>query len=608
MKWVWTETAKTFQPPKKLLVSEWADNYRFLTSESSAEPGKWRTSRAAYQKEIMDCIIDRNIETVVFMKSAQVGATELLLNVLGYYISQDPCPIMCLQPTIEMGRSFSKDRLAPMLASSPALEDKVKEPRSRDSENTVLHKKFPGGHMTITGANSASGLASRPIRILLVDECDRYPASAGSEGDPISLATKRTTTFWNRKIIMASTPTIDGLSRIQTAFETSDKRKFWVPCVHCNEYITLEWANVHWEESEPETAHYVCQECGSIMEEKHKIQMLRDGEWRAENETTTIAGFHISELYSPWSTWASMAVGFAQAKKHPELLKTWVNTSLGEVWRDSGTEIESEGLLKRRENWDAECVPDDVLVITAGVDVQDDRLELQVVGWGLESHSYVIDNQVFWGETSQYAVWHELDDYVQRRYQRETKSDLPIACIAIDSGYQTQSVYNFVKVRQGRRIFAIKGQSQPGKPIAGRPTQSGRQRVQLFPSGVDTAKETVFSWLQIEEPGPGYIHFPSTVDDEYFKQLTSEKRQVKYVRGRKTIVWVPTRERNEALDTYVYSLVAFHILNPDLEKIANKTAPTEEQQEDQPVKEPQARDLAKERRRPSRKKSFVKDW
>jgi len=613
MKWVWTETAKTFKPPKKLLVSEWADNYRFLTSESSAEPGKWRTSRAAYQREIMDCIIDRNIETVVVMKSAQIGATELLLNVLGYYISQDPCPVLVLQPTIEMGRSFSKDRLAPMLASSPALEDKVKEPRSRDSENTVLHKKFPGGHMTITGANSASGLASRPIRILLVDECDRYPPSAGTEGDPIALATKRTTTFWNRKIIMASTPTIDGLSRIQTAFESSDKRRFWVPCVHCNEYITLEWANIHWEENEPETAHYVCQECGSIMEEKHKIQMLRNGEWRAENETTTIAGFHISELYSPWSTWESMAVGFSQAKKHPEMLKTWVNTSLGETWKDSGTEIESEGLLKRRENWDESCIPDDVLVITAGIDCQQDRLEMSVVGWGLDSQSWVIEHITFWGETAHYPVWHELDEYLQRRYERDSLSSLPIACVAIDSGYQTQSVYTFCRVRQGRRIFAVKGQSQPGKPIAGRPTKSGTQRVQLFPAGVDTAKESVFSWLQIEEEGPGYIHFPATVDQEYFDQLTSEKRQIKYVKGRKTIAWVPIRNRNEALDCYVYSLVALHILQPNLELIANKNNPDEDEiitpeKKEDPVKEEKPRDLIKERRTPKRKKSFVKDW
>lgn len=608
MSWVWTETAKTFQPPKKLLVSEWSDDYRFLTSESSAEPGKWRTSRAPYQKEIMDCIIDRNIETVVFMKSAQVGATELLLNVLGYYISQDPCPIMCMQPTIEMGRAFSKDRLAPMLSSSPALVDKVKEPRSRDSENTVLHKKFPGGHMTIVGANSASGLASRPIRILLVDECDRYPSSAGSEGDPIALATKRTTTFWNRKIIMASTPTIDGLSRIQTAFESSDKRKFWVPCVHCNEFITLEWANVHWEENEPETAHYVCQACGSIMEEKHKIQMLRDGEWRAEEETTTIAGFHISELYSPWSTWASMAVAFNQARKHPEMLKTWVNTALGEVWRDQGEEIEAEGLMAKRENWDEGCIPDDVLVITAGVDCQEDRVEMSVIGWGLDSQSYVIEHQVFWGETAQYQVWKDLDDYLQRRYDRETLPSLPIACVAVDSGYQTQSVYNFVKPRQGRRIFAIKGQSQAGRPIAGKSAQSGRQRVQLFPAGVDTCKETLFSWLQVEEPGPGYIHFAATMDEEYFKQLTAEKRAIKYVRGRKSVVWVQKRDRNEALDCYNYCLVALHILNPDLERMANKVEPPKEPTEEVPTKEPKGRDLFKERRKPGRKKSFVKDW
>ena len=608
MNWVWTETAKTFQPPKKLLVSEWSDSYRFLTSESSAEPGKWRTSRAAYQREIMDCIIDRNIETVVFMKSAQVGATELLLNVLGYYISQDPCAVMVMQPTIEMGRAFSKDRLAPMLAASPALVDKVKEPRSRDSENTVLHKKFPGGHMTIVGANSASGLASRPIRILLVDECDRYPASAGSEGDPIALATKRTTTFWNRKIIMASTPTIDGLSRIQTAFESSDKRKFWVPCVHCEEYITLEWANVHWEENEPETAHYVCQECGSIMEEKHKVQMLRHGEWRAEEETTTIAGFHISELYSPWSTWASMAIGFNQARKHPEMLKTWVNTSLGEVWRDQGEEIESEGLMAKRENWDAECIPDDVLVITAGIDCQEDRLEMSVIGWGLDSQSYVIEHQVFWGETAQYQVWKDIDDYLQRRYDRETLPSLSIACVAVDSGYQTQSVYNFVKPRQGRRIFAIKGQSQAGKPIAGKSSQSGRQRVQLFAAGVDTCKETLFSWLQVDEPGPGYIHFAATMDEEYFKQLTAEKRAIKYVRGRKSVVWVQKRDRNEALDCYNYCLVAFHILNPDLERIAGKTEMPKQEQEDLPIKEPKSRDLFKERRKPRKKKSFVKDW
>lgn len=557
----------------------------------------------------MDVITDRNIETVVFMKSSQVGATELLLNILGYYINQDPSPLMVMQPTIEMGRAFSKDRLAPMLAASPALQDKVKEPRSRDSENTVLHKKFPGGHMTIVGANSASGLASRPIRLLLIDECDRYPASAGSEGDPISLATKRTTTFNNRKIIMASTPTIDGLSRIQTAFENSDKRQYWVPCVHCNEHITLEWANVHWEENDPETAHYVCQVCGSIMEEKHKIQMLRHGKWIAQKETYKVAGFHISELYSPWSTWASMVDGFLQAKKHPEMLKTWVNTSLGETWKDTGTEIEPDSLLRRRENWDESCIPDGVLVITAGIDCQQDRLEMSVVGYGLDSQSWVIEHVTFWGETAHYPVWHELDEYLLRRYKRDSLPDLPIACVAIDSGYQTQSVYTFCRVRHSRRIFAIKGQSQSGKPIAGRPTKSGTQRVQLFPAGVDTAKETIFTWLQNEEEGPGFIHFPATVDQEYFDQLTSEKRQIKYVKGRKTIVWTPIRNRNEGLDCFVYSLVALHILQPNFELIKNKVS-----QKDEPVVEEikeekdQRIDLLKQRKAKRPKKSFVKDW
>ena len=606
MKWVWTEAAKAFQPPKRLLVSEWADKNRYLTSTSSAEPGLWRTSRTPYLKEIMDAVANRKIETVVFMKSSQVGATELLLNVLGYHINQDPCPIMCLQPTIEMGRAFSKDRLAPMLSASPALKDAVKEPRSRDSENTVLHKKFPGGNLTITGANSAASLASRPIRILLIDECDRFPASAGTEGDPISLSTVRTKTFANRKIIMASTPTIDGLSRIQTAFESSDKRKYWVPCVHCKEFIILEWANIHWEEKEPETAHYVCQECGAIMEEKHKVQLIRNGEWRAENETTTVAGFHISELYSPWSTWAAMAIGFNEARKHPEMLKTWINTSLGEVWRDQGEEIEAEGLMARRENWNAELIPDEVLVVTGGVDVQGDRLELSVIGWGLDSQSFVIEHVQFWGETSQYDVWHELDEYLKRKYQRQSLSDLSIACVAVDSGYQTQSVYDFAKVRQGRRIFAIKGQSQAGKPICGRPTQSGRQRISLFPVGTDTCKETLFSWLQVDEVGPGYIHFSNQADEEYFKQLTSEKRAIKYVRGRKQVVWVPKRERNEALDCYNYALAALHILQPDLERIATKTDTTDTPEV--PTKKEQPRDLIKERRRPPRKKSFISDW
>jgi len=552
----------------------------------------------------MDAVLDRKIENVVLMSSSQIGKTEIMNNILGYYISQDPCPVLVMQPTLEMARTWSKDRLNPMLKSSDVLKDKVKEPRAKDSENTVLHKKFDGGFIAVVGANSASGLASRPVRILLADEIDRFPLSAGAEGDPVSLALKRTTTFWNRKIVMASTPTIDGLSRIQTAWEQSDKRRYWVPCPECKEMQVLEWSNVQWDEGQPDTAHYICIKCGSLLEEKEKITMIRNGEWRAEEETIKTAGFHINELYSPWSTWTQMAVNFYESRKHPEILKTFVNTSLGEVFRDQGEEIPSENLMQRREAYDESCIPDDVLVITGGSDVQDDRLELQVVGWGLDSQSYVLDYQIFWGETSHIKVWNEMDEYLKRRYARESLSSLPIACVAIDSGYQTNSVYNYTKAVRGRRIFAIKGQSIPGKPIAGRPTVSGRQRIQLFPVGVDTAKENIFQWLQIIEKGPGYIHFPNNMDEEYFQQLTAEKRAVKYVKGKKTIVWVTQRKRNEALDTFVYSLAALNILQPNLELIAvnNKTQskePSTERTNPNPI----------QLQRPKRpRKTFVNSW
>lgn len=553
----------------------------------------------------MDSVTDREIESIVLMSSSQIGKTEIINNILGYYISTDPCPILVMQPTLEMARTWSKDRLNPMLRSSDSLKNKVKEPRSKDSENTVLHKKFDGGFIAIVGANSASGLASRPVRLLLADEIDRYPPTAGSEGDPISLALARTKTFWNRKIIMVSTPTIDGLSRIQTAWESSDKRYYYVPCPHCEEKQQLEWEHLHWEKDNPESAHYICVYCGCLIDEKEKLTMLSNGEWRAEKETDKTAGFRINELYSVWSSWPQMAADFLEAKKHPEILKTFVNTSLGDVWRDQGKEIESEGLMSRCEGYDESIIPDEVLVITGGVDVQEDRLELQVVGFGLESHSYVLEYAIFWGETSGIKVWNELDEYLKRRYDRETLSSLPIACVAIDSGYQTQNVYNFVKNKVGRRIFAIKGMSQAGKPIAGRPTKSGRQRIQLFPAGVDTAKEILFQKLGVEEKEmPGYCHFPNNLDQEYFLQLTAERRAIKYVKGRKTIQWVTTRKRNEALDTFIYSLVSLNILNPNIEKISQS-------QNKQPLKKIEKQSYQNNViRKPPKKPrdSFVNSW
>jgi phage terminase large subunit GpA-like protein len=564
------ETNQTWTPPPNLKISDWADAYRKLSPESSAEAGAWRTDRAPYQREIMDAFNDPDIQRIAFIKSAQVGATEILLNVIGYYIDQDPAPMLIMQPTLQMAQAFSKDRLATMIRDSEKIRDCVKDPRSRDSGNTVLSKKFAGGNLNIVGSNSASGLASRPIRIVLADEVDRYESSAGAEGDPISLATKRTTTFWNKKIYMCSTPTIKGLSRIETAFEESDKRYYHVPCPECNVKQVLKWKNVVWDENKPETANYACDECGSIIDESKKQWMLKHGEWIASEPKSDTAGFHISELYSVWSTWADMAKSFLEAKKQPEMLKTWINTALGESWEEQGETIEHEELLERRLNYDSATIPEAVLVLTAGVDTQKDRLELQMVGWGVNYESWVIEYKIFWGDPNAANVWQELDNYLKKRFKTETGRVLTISCTCIDSGgHHTNQVYQFTKPRQGRRIFAIKGLSQAGKPIANRPTFVGKNKAVLYGVGVDSAKEAIFARLS-SEPEDTTLHFCSDLDEEYFKQLTAEKRVTKFVRGRKTLIWKQIRPRNEALDTLVYNFAAIYILNPNYDTIQER--------------------------------------
>lgn len=593
-----------WKPPQNLSISEWADNYRKLSPESSAEAGAWRTSRVPFQKGIMDVFNDPKIEQVVFAKSAQVGATEILLNIIGYYIDQDPAPMLIMQPTLQMAQAFSKDRLATMLRDSPQLKYAVGEPRKKDSENTVLHKKFKGGHATIVGSNSAAGLASRPVRIILCDEVDRYEASAGNEGDPVNLALKRSTTFWNRKVYLCSTPTIENMSRIWSAFEEGDMRYFYVPCPECNEMQTLKWSNVVWEENKPETAVYTCGECGSVIEENKKQWMLSKGEWRATKETKRIASFHISELYSPFRTWAEMAVSFLEAKKNPEMLKTFVNTSLGELYRDEGEQLDSDNLVSRRENYDHNNIPDKVLVLTAGCDIQKDRIECSLVGFGREQECWIIEHKIFWGDPTITTVWNDLDEYLKTRFKTESGLSLPIACTAIDSGgHHTSQCYAFTKPRQGRRVFSIKGMSQAGKPIAGKISYVGRNRAALVQVGTDTAKEVIFARLKHAEEN--LIHFPYTVDDEYFEQLTAEKKIVKFYRGIKRNEWKQIRERNEALDCLVYAWAALHILNPNYDKIEEKMLMASGQEK---VLDDNKSPIRKGIKRTPRSTGFVNSW
>lgn len=530
----------------------------------------------------MDTFNDPAVETIVLMCSAQVGKTEILNNIVGYRIDQDPGPILVLQPTLQMAEAWSKDRLAPMLSECECLQNKVKDPRARDSGNTLLHKAFPEGQITMAGANSPASLASRPVRDVLADEVDRYPASAGTEGDPVNLAKKRTTTFYNRKILLTSTPTIRGSSRIHAAYEASDQRRYYVPCPECDEFQTLQFEGVKWEEGKPESAKYACRHCGVLIPEHKKNAMIRRGKWVAHAPLNGVAGFHLSELYSPWSTWATVAANFLEAKRMgPEVLKTWVNTSLGEVWEDEGEGIEGEGLAGRREDY-GKTVPAKACVLTAGADVQADRIEVEVKAWGVGQESWSMDYRVFRAIPNMQKAFDDLEDFLLQDWKHESGHRLKVACACIDSGgNHTQEVYNWCKKNRGRHWYAIKGKSVAGSPIISKPSRNNKANIPLWPIGTDTAKETIYSRLSLEEEGPGFYHFSHYAnDDDYFKQLTAEKKQLRYKKGHGFWVWVkPNGAANEALDCNVYALAAVEILNPKFEKILAKMAPVEIEEE-----------------------------
>jgi phage terminase large subunit GpA-like protein len=575
-------------------VSQWADQYRRLSSEASAEPGVWRTSRAPYQRGIMDAVTDETVKEVWIQKSAQVGWTEILNNVIGYHVHQDPAPMLLVQPTLEMAESWSKDRFAPMVRDTPALAERIADPKARDSGNTLLHKKFTGGHLTVAGANSPSGLASRPIRIVLFDEVDRYPSSAGTEGDPISLGRKRTATFWSRKVLAGSTPTIKGSSRIEAGFESGDQRFYYVPCPHCGEFQRLVWAQVKWPEGQPELAEYVCVACGAILTEADKAEMLQAGEWRGSKPFSGIASFHISELYSPWSTWAEMAVAFIQAKRFPETLQTWINTALGETYEERGEQVETVGLAQRREPYTAQSIPQQVLMLTAGVDVQDDRLEVTIVGFGKDEETWIVEHGVLRGDPGSDSLWHDLDGYMARKRETEDGRPLLIEAQAIDSGgHFTQQVYAYCAKRKARRVWAIKGAGGFGRLIwpksAGR---AGKTSAQVFIVGVDTAKDVLYGRMKrVHQPGAGYIHFPVSVDEVYFDQLTAETLIYRMVQGRRVRSYKPrsSGSRTEALDCLVYAYAAFIGRNGPMILPNRKVEPVTETQVTVQPQKPQRR-------------------
>jgi phage terminase large subunit GpA-like protein len=609
-----TRIRTAVKPEPILTVSEWADEFRILDSKSSVEPGPWRTSRTPYLREIMDSLSPSDpTESVVFMKGTQLGATEVGNNWLGYVIHRCPAPMLYVQPTLEQAEAYSKQRIAPMIEACEVLRERVRPSRTKDSSNTVRLKEFDGGLVRMVGANSPASLSMMPIRFAFFDEEDRYPISAGAEGDPVEIGLKRTATYKrNRKIFHAASPTIKGGSRIEAGYEASDKRIYLVPCPFCDHRQQITWASLRWDKNADETEHYpetvrmICAECGREIQEHHKTRMLARGGWvpTAKGDGRT-RGYHLSALYSPlgWYSWEDGVRDFLRAKRlGREALQVWTNTCLAETFEERG-ERAPKDLFSRRERFEHEA-PEGVLVITAGVDVQADRLEIEVVGWGEAEESWSLDYRVIRSPTDRPQAWERLDEVLEKTYEHASGERFRVNAVGVDASYSDDVVYRYVRDREIRNVWALKGVGGGGRPLlsAAKPRRRGRSRrpVHLVLVGVDEAKAILYSRLRLKEPGPGYTHFPidEAHGEEYFAQLTAERRQMRYQKGFPKPEWVlPPGQRNEALDCRVYAMAALYLLDPVFDVIARKLEARRRQRELQ--KEGQAAETQGPKRRSS---------
>ncbi len=530
----------------------------------------------------MLAVTDPSVNKITVMGPTQLLKTELINNIVGFFMHQDPSPMIVMQPTGKMGEAWSKDRLDKMLRDTPALQGLVKDKRSHGSENTILHKSFPGGHITVVGSNSPSDLASRPVRITLCDEVDKYPESAGKEGDPIKLIEERSDTFWNAVKVRVCTPTISGRSRIESEYELSDKRIFHGKCPHCNQLEQLKWEQVKWDDLNPEaTAAYECSKCSTQWSEPERIQAIAKGEYIATAPFTGHAGFSVNKIASPWQPLSVLVRKWIEAQGSPEKLKTFVNTQLAETWAEKGEVPEYKRLYERRELYVPNQPPQGVVFVTAGADVQKDRIEAEIVGWGSDKQSWSIDYRILMGETSVVGAgaWIELDKLLNETWILEGGTDrqleVQIRMLAIDSGYNTQQVYDWVRSKNSDRVRAIKG-SDSLQMIFGQPKDIDikkdgtrlRRACKVWPIGVSLLKSELYSWLKLDGAGDdckfssGFCHFPQ-YDEEYFKRLCSEQLIRKKVNGRTIYRWLKIHERNEPLDCRNYARAAASMFGID---------------------------------------------
>lgn len=561
-----------FRPPKRMTLSEWADEYAVLSPESSADPGPWVT--LPYQRGMQDAMTDPTIEHVTVMKSARVGYTKCIGNLVAYHIHQDSCPIMVVQPTVEDAEGYSKEEIAPMLRDTPCLRGLVADAKAKDSSNTILQKMFPGGTLSLVGANSPRGFRRVSRRIVIFDEVDGYPtAGAGNEGDQIKLGMRRSEYYWNRKIVAGSTPTTKRISRIEDLFLKSDQRRYFVPCPQCGEMQWLKWGGkdkpygIKWPEGNPEHAYYLCEHNGCVIEHAQKRWMVERGEWRSTAPGNgRHAGFHLwaAYSYSPNADWGALATEFLEAKEDPLKLQTFVNTVLGETWEESGEAIDAETLVSRLEDYPRGAVPEGVAVLVGMADVQGDRIEAKIIGYGAGEESWLIDYEIFWGDPGNDAsVWLALDEWRQRNIiHHGNRAPMRISIFGIDSsnGSHMDAVYDYVRPRQNQRVFAIKGRDHLSRPGMAMESSTKNGHIRLFLIATHIAKDRVLSRLRNARKGPGYMHLPQWIPEQYLEQMTSEKKVVKRTKqGTWKVEWVSVG-RNEAFDLEVYCLAGLFIL------------------------------------------------
>ena len=582
----------TVLPENSVPLSEWSDINRVLTTRSAAEPGPYRTSRTPYLRAIMDDLsVASPTLRVIFKKAAQIGASEVGNCWIGYLVDQAPGPIMMVQPTVELAKRYSKQRIDALFDESELMRSKVRTARSRDSGNTILLKEFDGGLLIMTGANSAVGLRSMPVRYLFLDEIDAYPGDVEAEGDPVALAEARTRTFsFRAKKFLASTPLIKGMSRISREYERSDQRKFYVPCPLCAETQVLEFARLRWQPGKPATVQYQCKSCEGTFGEHHKTDMLAGGEWRptAASLDPLTHGYHLNALYSPvgWLSWAEIAKQWEEAVSDADARKTFINTVLGEEWEEEAAEVPDwQRLYQRREAWPLHTVPERGLFLTAGADVQLDRIEIDVWAWGRGLESWLVEHIIINGDPGRTEIWPLMSDLLGRTWEHETGARLSLQHLAIDTGYATQSVYQWARSQDRHTVLPVRGVGTYDRivPVAG-PTkvevkQDGKRLKRglgLWTVSVSFFKKELYKQLGYEKPTgeqlgegftypAGYVHLPDTTSDEWVKQLVAEQQVI--IRSRhgfnSRTEWRQLRPRNEALDARVYARAAVWLAGAD---------------------------------------------